>query len=272
MKSSYKLRYFFSNLVIFSLSIILCHGKVIDENLNILQEEKVYTIEEQKEIFNLRFLESNHSKYIKEITQNPYKINLTIFEKNINSLKEKIYDIIEHKDNNENKDLYIMLSSIYGAFLGDSMGCGAEFMPRDKNNHLLIYREDGKFKPGQVTDDSEMAMSLAYGIMSDINYKTLNPNLIYYFYLVWYNSNPLDIGAITKNALILQDLDKVDISDKNIFSEKIKSKIKSKNSASLANGFIMRSSPLLAWFYLMNKKYIIETLETKSPDKYFEFL
>ena len=183
MKSSNKLRYFFSNLVIFSLSIILCHGKVINENLNILQEEKVYTIEEQKEIFNLRFLESNHSKYIKEITQNPSKINLTIFEKNINSLKEKIYDIIEHKDNNENKDLYIMLSSIYGAFLGDSMGCGAEFMPRDKNNHLLIYREDGKFKPGQVTDDSEMAMSLAYGIMSDINYKTLNPNLIYYFYI-----------------------------------------------------------------------------------------
>ena len=268
MKLSIKFRYFLVNLVIFSLSFILCYDNFIDKN--ILKEEKVYTIEEQKEIFNLRFLESNYSKYIKEITQNASKINLTIFEKNVNFLKNKIYDIIEHKDSNENKDLYIMLSSIYGAFLGDSMGCGAEFMPKDKNNHLLIYREDGKFKPGQVTDDSEMAMSLAYGIMSDINYKTLNPNLIYYFYLVWYNSNPLDIGMITKNALILQDLDKVDISYKNIFSEKIKSKIQSKNSASLANGFIMRSSPLLVWFYLMNKKYIIETLETKSSDKYYE--
>ena len=270
MKSSVKLRYFLANLAIFSLSIILCHDNAIEENLNIFNEENIYSIEEQKEIFSLSSLESNYSKYIKEITQYPSKINLTIFEKNINSLKEKIYDIIEHKDNNENKDLYIMLSSIYGAFLGDSMGCGAEFMPKDKNNHLFIYREDGKFKPGQVTDDSEMAMSLAYGIMSDTNYKTLNPNLIYYFYLVWYNSKPLDIGMITKNALILQDLDKVEITDKNIFSEKIKSKIKSKNSASLANGFIMRSSPLLVWFYLMNKKYIIETLETKSPDKYFE--
>ena len=270
MESSIKLRYFFLNLIIFSLSIILCHGNSIEESSNILKEENVYTIEEQKEIFNLNLLESNHAQYIKEITQNNSKINLTIFEKNINSLKEKIYDIIENKDINENKDLYIMLSSIYGAFLGDSMGCGAEFMPRDKNNHLFIYREDGKFKPGQVTDDSEMAMSLAYGIMSDINYKSLNPNLLYYFYLVWYNSNPLDIGMITKNALILQDLDKVDITDKNIFSEKIKSKIYSKNSASLANGFIMRSSPLLVWFYLMNKKYIIETLETKSSDTYFE--
>lgn len=265
MKSSIQL----SNLIILFLSIILCNSYALNENL--LKDEIVYTLEEQRTIFDIDYIQGNHSKYIKEITQNPSKINLTNFEKNINSIKEKIYDITEHKNDSDlNKNLYIMLSSIYGAFLGDSMGCGAEFMPRDKNNHLLIYREDGKFKPGQVTDDSEMAMSLAYAIMSDINYKTLNPDLLYYFYLVWYNSKPLDIGAITKNALILQDLDKVDISDKNIFSEKIKLKIKSKNSASLANGFIMRSSPLLAWFYIMNKKYINETLQTKSSDIYFE--
>jgi hypothetical protein len=64
MKSSTKLRYFFSNLVIFSLLIILCHGKANNKNLNILQEEEVYTIEEQKGIFNLSFIESNFSKYI----------------------------------------------------------------------------------------------------------------------------------------------------------------------------------------------------------------
>ena len=202
--------------------------------------------------------------------KNYSKLNTTIFEENINILKEKIYSTIENKDLKENKDIYIMLSSIYGAFLGDSMGCGAEFMPKDKNNHLLIYRKDGKFKPGQVTDDSEMAMSLAYGIISENNKKTLNPNLIYYFYSLWYSSNPLDIGAITKNALILLDINKVNITDNNIFSEKIKSKIKAKNSNSLANGFIMRSSPFLAWFYMFNKKYVKDSLETKSSDKYLE--
>ena len=194
--------------------------------------------------------------------KNYSKLNTTIFEENINILKEKIYSTIENKDLKENKDIYIMLSSIYGAFLGDSMGCGAEFMPKDKNNHLLIYRKDGKFKPGQVTDDSEMAMSLAYGIISENNKKTLNPNLIYYFYSLWYSSNPLYIGAITKNALILLDINKVNITDNNIFSEKIKSKIKAKNSNSLANGFIMRSSPFLAWFYMLNKKYVKDSLET----------
>ena len=196
------------------------------------------------------------------------RLNLTLFENNINKIKQKIYKIIDDKD--KFKDLYIILSSIYGAFLADSMGSGTEFRSKDKNNHLLIYKEDGLFKPGQVTDDSEMAMSQAYGILDNYEFKNINPNLLYYYYVLWSNSNPSDIGTTTRSALMNLDLNKVNITDENIFSEKIKSKISIKNSGSLANGFLMRASPLLTWFYMINKNYVKETLQTKSKDKYFE--
>ena len=52
------------------------------------------------------------------------------------------------------------------------MGSGAESKSKDKSNYLLIYNENGRFKPGQVTDDSEMAMSQAYAILETPNYKS----------------------------------------------------------------------------------------------------
>ena len=150
------------------------------------------------------------------------------------------------------------------------MGSNTEFREKDKNNHLLIYGEGGIFKPGQVTDDSEMAISQAFGIMDNYNYKHLNQNLLYYYYVIWLYSNPLDIGINTRGVLSYLNLKNVNITDEKIFSEKIKSKISMKHSGSLANGFLMRASPLLTWFYMVYKNYIKEILETKSTEKYFE--
>ncbi len=150
------------------------------------------------------------------------------------------------------------------------MGSGAESKSKDKSNYLLIYNENGRFKPGQVTDDSEMAMSQAYAILETPNYKSLNEHLLYYFYALWYHSNPIDIGPVTKSALNYLNMDKINITDEEIFTNIIKDKIKLKNSESLANGFIMRASPFLCWFYMANKKYIQNTLLTKSTISYFE--
>ena len=38
----------------------------------------------------------------------------------------------------------------------------------------------------------------------------------------------------------------------------------------LANGLLKRISPILSWFYMINKNYIIEILKSKSNEKYFE--
>ena len=56
----------------------------------------------------------------------------------------------------------------------------------------------------------------------------------------------------------------------NLFTEEIKQQIKEKNSASLANGLLMRISPILCWFYMVNRDYIKKILETKNSIKYYE--
>ena len=55
-----------------------------------------------------------------------------------------------------------------------------------------------------------------------------------------------------------------------LFTEEIKQQIKEKNSASLANGLLMRISPILCWFYMVNRDYIKKILETKNSIKYYE--
>lgn len=273
IKRNYKtllLRYFVIGFLLTILSF-LCYCK-IGNNLkksNILKNQQITFLLEE-EIPDLDLIRQNphlQTEFILNLLSEPSKIDSTLFKNNHNKIKQKIYSIIENKD--KNKDLYNILSTIYGAFLADSMGSGAESKPKDKNNHLLIYNEEGRFKPGQITDDSEMAMSQAYGIMDNGYYKALNNHLIYYYYVLWYKSNPIDIGPVTKAALQYLDLDQVNITDEIIFSDKIKDKISVKNSASLANGFIMRASPFLTWFYMLYKEYISGTLKTKSKENFF---
>ena len=211
-----------------------------------------------------------HTEFILNLFDNYNKIDFTNFEKNIKIIVQKIYNIINNKK--ENEDAYILLSSIYGAFLADSMGSFCEFKPFNKNNHLEIFNSNNwhTFKPGQVTDDSEMAMSQAYAIMDNPNIYELNENLIYYYYLIWYNSHPLDIGITTRQSLNIIKLKENNYIKSNLFTEEIKQQIKEKNSASLANGLLMRISPILCWFYMVNRDYIKKILETKNSIKYYE--
>ena len=251
--------------------IIISYFKGINGNKISLENANIYTLEEQKNIFNFNSIKDNPylaTEYLINIFNNFSRLNFTLFDKNVNKLKEEIYFIIQNK--NKYKDLYIILSSIYGAFLADAMGSNTEFKPKDKNNHLLIYGSGGIFKPGQITDDSEMAMSQAFAILDNYQYKSLNPNLLYYYYIAWYKSKPLDIGTTTSKALSYLDFQNLVITDENIFTEKIKNKIKDKNYESLANGFLMRSSPFLTWFYMVYKDFVSLILETKSINKYFE--
>ena len=60
--------------------------------------------------------------------------------------------------------------SMIGAFIADSMGSLEEFIkvpvPEERLPYSLAMPGGGPHRvgPGQITDDSEMAMSLAYGI------------------------------------------------------------------------------------------------------------
>ena len=184
---------------------------------------------------------------------------------------EKLTDIIlsiEDKD-----PLYKPLSTIFGAFLGDSMGSYCEFIRYSKDNYLKVFNNNNIFgyPPGHVTDDSEMAMSLAYAIMDYPDINTLNPNYIYFYYSLWKNSGPFDIGRTTATALnMFNSMSSQKI--ENCFSDNIKKIIGIYNKDSLANGSLMRNSPLTVWYYFTHKSLIENTFKegTISGNKIYD--
>ena len=134
---------------------------------------------------------------------NTYQLQ-TNFKNNINKIKTFLQTSIQ-----ENTEIYYVLSCIYGAFLGDAMGAFCEFeKPSPKNSRTIFNNLNtviGGVK-GQVTDDSEMALSLAYAIMDTPMKETLNVNYMYFYYGAWLRTNPLDFGNTTKNALKYFDI------------------------------------------------------------------
>ena len=93
-------------------------------------------------------------------------INLTKLNQNIEDLCVTLYQLDPEKEPHK----YLCLSCIFGAFLGDSIGSCCEFSYENPKNHLNIFKyENGIFRPGEVTDDSEMAMSAAFAYIDIIN-------------------------------------------------------------------------------------------------------
>ena len=230
--------------------------------------------------YNLpKFDLSDPEKIYKDITQKPIllsyfylylfrnfkEINFSYFSNNIQFLYKKINNISPKKD----FDKYISLSCIFGAFLGDSLGGHCEFMESSQFNHQRIYTNE-RFKNGQTTDDSEMALAKSFAIMdmSDIN--NLDQNLLFYYYGIWIMSMPLDQGFTTSSALQNFRIQTMPINGTNLFSDDIRKKIAIQNCTSKANGGLMRLSTLIVWFYYRYKNEIKNILKTDNPIKFLE--
>ena len=195
------------------------------------------------------------------MTQNLLNITLKGLDQNIikNNI-EKIVNKLDDIDIEEDKHKYLCLSCIYGAFLGDSMGSCCEFSQPSPNNHLYIFQyENGIFRPGEVTDDSEMAISASFAYIDGINEESANiQDLIYYYYCIWRSSGPKDIGGATSNALRFWK-------NQSIFDTHFNYKnVKAYNWDSLANGFLMRISTFIAFYYYSHLQLIYEIIQ-----KYF---
>ena len=174
------------------------------------------------------------------------------FKKIVKKLEE--INLIKHRHK------YLCLSCIFGAFLGDSIGSSCEFQPKSKDNHKAIFSgKDEIFEVGELTDDSEMAISAAFAYMDVINEDPSNlQNLIYYYFCIWGNSDPKDIGTAT--SLALQNWKGESIEETKFNYEFIKKK----NWDSLANGFLMRISTFIVFYYYTHIENIYDTIE-----KYF---
>ena len=97
-------------------------------------------------------------------------------------------------------------SSILGAFIGDSCGSYHEFSNVELNDaemeKCMQMPGGGPFKlnPGQVTDDSELAMCLMRGLC-EMEPGQMNIEKVCHYYKMWINSSPFDIGNNTYATL-----------------------------------------------------------------------
>ena len=186
---------------------------------------------------------------------------------NVKVIYKKILSEVANKDT----DRYKAFCSIFGALIGDALGSYVEFSERSENNSqkILVKNNIFGFAPGQVTDDSEMAMSFAFSIMDSPNLTDIDQDLLYFYYGIWRSTNPQDIGQTTRAALQFFKLDTFTIDSKNEYV-KHKDTVKEIASKSLANGFIMRISTVIVWYYYRNKEKIIETLSKKEIEGQYQ--
>ena len=170
-----------------------------------------------------------------------------------------------------NPDAYKCLSCLLGSFLGDALGSYCEFSKQSPLNSSKIFKGYNVFgsKPGQVTDDTEMSLSLAFALMDMPNINAIDQNVLYYYYGIWGKSNPVDIGKTAAKALKFFELDTFMINNPSLFT-KPKYLIKLMNILSTSDEFLCRLSPFVAWYYYRNKEYVKSTLDIKDAKCNYE--
>ena len=124
-------------------------------------------------------------------------------------------------------------NSLIGMFVGDALGAQVEFKNIEQIKKYFSVRNGfdlypgGTFnlEPGQVTDDSEMAISLIRSFNN--SYDGYDSKNAYNWYYKWLKTNPFDFGNTTYCAIAY----------------------KSKNMLSEANGALMRCAPIALKYY-----------------------
>jgi ADP-ribosyl-[dinitrogen reductase] hydrolase len=97
------------------------------------------------------------------------------------------------------------LAAYAGLAIGDALGATVEFMTaREIQSHFGVHRKiigGGwlKLKPGQVTDDTEMSLSLGRAILEA---QAVNARSIAQAYSDWMRSKPADIGNTVRRGIV----------------------------------------------------------------------
>ncbi|KRX11225.1 ADP-ribosylation/Crystallin J1 [Pseudocohnilembus persalinus] len=162
---------------------------------------------------------------------------------------------------------------IAGAFIGDSLGSYCEF-ENDIDEKVLsdvIMKQPGggtfNLNPGQLTDDSEVALSLAYGLIEGEG--KLDLNLIFKYYGIWILSPPFDCG-ITLGAAFGPS--KRFIPSENWTSQQMQYQdalkhnqqvVKQENYKSQSNGSLMRITPLVIFCLNLSEEDTIRAVRAE---------
>lgn len=143
------------------------------------------------------------------------------------------------------------LGSVLGACVGDAAGATLEFLgrkPTDREiDQALALVGGGPFgvAPGQVTDDGELTISLANALAESLEFDL---ELIARSYADWVRSRPFDIGMATRGALgCFLDQEWASRCETQGYAAGMMAAAAARNSASKANGSLMRASPIGVW-------------------------
>ena len=134
--------------------------------------------------------------------------------------------------------------SLLGALIADAAGATLEFLGHkptsNELSHALTLPGGGALgtAPAQITDDGELTLALCHALMNQPTYPLQR---VAQHYRRWLLSRPFDVGSTTHNALGQGDLHSPTLADEMI------ARSKELNSASQANGSLMRASALGVW-------------------------
>ncbi|WIA34941.1 hypothetical protein OEZ86_013222 [Tetradesmus obliquus] len=140
--------------------------------------------------------------------------------------------------------------SLLGACVGDAAGAVLEFiyrMPTEAEVEAALKMPGGgvwEVGPGQVTDDSELALCMAQALMDTPASRRAVPlDAVAVWYGKWLASPPFDIGTTTRAALsVAKGRPSVEG-----LGARMQAAAAEANQDSLSNGCLMRITPLAIW-------------------------
>lgn len=134
--------------------------------------------------------------------------------------------------------------AIFGALVGDAAGSALEFLGHPPTSAevadamRMVGSRIFSTAPGQITDDGEMTLALLQALTGQVRFAE---NKVAHAYRAWYLSDPFDVGFATSNALDEGELDDPHLAQLLYRNAAVH------NSASQANGCLMRASALGVW-------------------------
>jgi len=149
---------------------------------------------------------------------------------------------------------------ILGAFCGDALGSFLEFktiVTSEEVEKAMEMPGGGPFYlgPGQITDDSELALCLGHGLVAGKG--KLDLDRIAEQYRKWIESGPFDVGITIGTALRAALGKKEDLA-------KCIRKGASNSQGSQSNGSLMRITPLCIWASKLSREDLIKAVQEET--------
>lgn len=149
--------------------------------------------------------------------------------------------------------------ALLGAFVGDALGVPLEFETNvtEQDVKQAIKLSGGGFHrvaPGQISDDSELALASLYGLLDSRGMSEQERlDKIATMYCRWIRSSPFDRGLTCTRAFSMQP-------DMPNIAEAMKAHVKTCNEVSKSNGALMRLAPLIVYAHKLSTKDLVEVV------------